>query len=198
MQVSDKNNNLLTRDREVNYYGAMFNKKDAQFYFDKLLQSLDWKQDEVVMFGKRITTRRKVAWYGNQPYEYTYSNMMKRALPWTPELQEIKHAIEKESGERFNSCLLNLYHSGEEGMGWHSDDEPELQKNGAIASVSFGAERKFVFKNKDTKEKVEIYLENGSLLIMRGETQKYWLHTLPKSKRVKNMRLNLTFRTIQV
>src|SRR5699024_713386 len=112
-------------------------------------------------------------------------------------LLELKNKIEEETGEEFNSCLLNLYHDGSEGMGWHSDDESDLKKNGTIGSLSLGAKRKFVFKHKTTKEKVEVFLDHGSLLLMKGETQRYWLHTLPPTKKVKSPRVNLTFRTIE-
>jgi alkylated DNA repair dioxygenase AlkB len=109
---------------------------------------------------------------------------------------DLKHKIEQETGETFNSCLLNLYHDGSEGMAWHSDGEKDLKKNGAIASLSFGAERKFAFKHKDTKEKVELILEHGSLLVMKDETQTHWLHRLPPTTKSKLPRVNLTFRTI--
>ncbi|HKL91257.1 MAG TPA: alpha-ketoglutarate-dependent dioxygenase AlkB, partial [Allomuricauda sp.] len=154
------------------------------------------EQDVVHMFGKRIETKRKVAWYGDQPFEYTYSNSTKKALLWTPELLAIKNLTEKFTEETYNSCLLNLYHSGEEGMGWHSDDEKELKPNGAIASLSFGAERKFAFKHKESKEKVGLTLDHGSLLVMKGTTQSNWLHRLPPTKLVKLPRINLTFRTV--
>jgi len=124
------------------------------------------------------------------------TQVTKYALPWTKELLELKALIEKETQEKFNSCLLNLYHNGEEGMAWHSDGESDLKKGAAIGSLSFGAERKFVFKHKKSKEKVELYLEHGSLLIMKGTTQKYWLHRLPPSKKITSPRINLTFRTI--
>src|SRR5699024_7452569 len=140
------------------------NQKEADYYLDALLNTIEWKNDETVIFGKKIITKRKVAWYAEKPFEYTYSKTTKTALPWTKELLELKNNIEQETGETFNSCLLNLYHNGEEGMGWHCDAETNLKKNGAIASISFGAERKFVFKHKTTQEKVELVLENGSLL----------------------------------
>jgi len=108
----------------------------------------------------------------------------------------IKDKVEKASSETYNSCLLNLYHNGEEGMGWHTDNEKELKKEGAIASVSFGAVRKFAFKHKKTQEKVELTLDNGSLLVMKGTTQSHWLHRLPPSKKITTPRINLTFRTI--
>lgn len=155
------------------------------------------ENDEVKIFGKQIITKRKVAWYGNQPFLYRYSNTSKTALPFTQELLAIKAVVEKISNETYNSCLLNLYHQGEEGMGWHSDAEPELKPNGAIASVSLGAERKFNFKHKITQEKKEILLHHGSLLVMKGTTQSFWLHQLPPTKKIKDLRINLTFRTIQ-
>lgn len=146
--------------------------------------------------AKKIITKRKAAWYGDNPFEYTYSNITKRALPWTKELQDLKAIAEKESGETYNSCLLNLYHTGEEGMAWHSDAEPDLKRDGAIASMSFGAERKFVFKHKRSGEKIELFLEHGSLLVMKGKTQTNWLHRLPPTTKIKTARINLTFRTI--
>ena len=124
----------------------------------------------------------------------SYSNSTKFALPWTPGLLEIKKKIEEESGETFNSCLLNLYHTGEEGMAWHSDDEKELRKNGCIASVSLGAERKFSFKHKISGETNSVLLEHGSLLEMKDETQTFWKHRLPPTKKVMEARINLTFR----
>ena len=148
------------------------------------------------MFGKTIITKRKVAWYGDQPYEYTYSHVTKSALPWTPALQRIKNKVEEVSCDTYNSCLLNLYHDGSEGMSWHSDDEKELKPEGAIASVSLGAERKFVLKHKQSAEKVEVFLHHGSLLVMKGETQTHWVHRLPPTKKVNTPRINLTFRTI--
>jgi alkylated DNA repair dioxygenase AlkB len=121
---------------------------------------------------------------------------VKKALPWTKELLELKKLVEKETGESFNSCLLNLYHDGTEGMAWHSDAEKDLKKNGAIASLSFGAERKFSFKHKLTKELVSLVLEHGSLLVMKDTTQSHWLHRLPPSAKHNKSRINLTFRTI--
>jgi alkylated DNA repair dioxygenase AlkB len=137
-----------------------------------------------------------VAWYGDRDFEYTYSNTTKRALPWTKELLELKAILENRTGEKFNSCLLNLYHNGDEGMAWHSDGEKDLKANGAIASLSFGAERKFSFKHKKTKETVKVILEHGSLLVMKDTTQTYWLHRLPTTKLITTPRVNLTFRTI--
>lgn len=192
----DETKNLLPKDGTVHYYGKLLHKKEADNYFEKLLINIQWENDEAIIFGNKIITKRKVAWYGEKPFEYTYSKTTKSALPWTGELLELKTLIEQKTGDTFNSCLLNLYHSGEEGMAWHSDAEPDLKKNGAIASLSFGAERKFSFKHKQTKETVSLLLEHGSLLMMKDTTQQKWLHRLPPTKSATKPRINLTFRTI--
>ncbi|RAI88472.1 alpha-ketoglutarate-dependent dioxygenase AlkB family protein [Algoriphagus yeomjeoni] len=195
-QESKENVNLLPKDGMVNYFGKIMPTTQALSYLEYLLNEIQWKNDVAIIFGKRIETKRKVAWYAEEPFEYTYSNTTKTALPWTKELLELKEFVEMKSGETFNSCLLNLYHNGSEGMAWHSDGETDLKKNGAIASVSFGAERKFAFKHKVTKETVSQVLENGSLLVMKGITQTHWVHRLPPTKLVSKPRVNLTFRTI--
>jgi alkylated DNA repair dioxygenase AlkB len=192
----DENKNLLSKDGTVNYYGKLLSFKDANHYLDRLLNTIEWKNDEAIIFGKHIITKRKVAWYGDTNFNYTYSNTTKNALVWTTELLELKAIVEEKTGEKFNSCLLNLYHNGDEGMAWHSDAEKDLKKNGAIASLSFGAERKFSFKHKETKETVSLILEHGSLLVMKDTTQTNWLHRLPPTKLTKKPRVNLTFRTI--
>ncbi|WPO66913.1 alpha-ketoglutarate-dependent dioxygenase AlkB [Acinetobacter haemolyticus] len=193
---ADPEQNYLPYDGTVQYYGKVVQTAAADHYFEALLHTIAWENDQALIFGKLFTTKRKVAWYGDRRFEYTYSNMNKYALPWTAELIELKALVETLTGETFNSCLLNLYHSGEEGMAWHSDGETDLKKNGAIASLSFGAERKFAFKHKQSKEKVELYLEHGSLLVMKDVTQTHWLHRLPPTKKVSTARINLTFRTI--
>lgn len=188
--------NLLPKDGIVNYYGKVLSRQEADHYLEKLLKTIEWRNDEAVIFGKHIVTKRKVAWYGERPFEYTYSNITKQALPWTKELLALKTLIEANTSETYNSCLLNLYHNGAEGMAWHSDGEKDLKKNGAIGSLSFGAERKFAFKHKVTKETVALHLEHGSILVMKGATQSHWLHRLPPTKTVTKLRVNLTFRTI--
>ena len=192
----DSTENKLPLDGTVNYFGKLFTNIEANDYLTNLLNHIDWKHDEAVIFGKRIITKRKVAWYGDHQFEYTYSNITKQALAWTNELVALKTVVEKHTGEQFNSCLLNLYHNGDEGMAWHSDAEKDLKKNGAIASLSFGAERKFAFKHKRSKQTVSLVLEHGSLLVMKGTTQTHWLHRLPPTKAVTKPRVNLTFRTI--
>ena len=189
--------NILPYDGEVRYYGKILGKAKAQDYFQQLLEDIQWENDKAIIFGKTIITKRKVAWYGDIPFKYTYSKTTKSALPWTKALLQLKALVEKESGESYNSCLLNLYHNGDEGMAWHSDGEKDLKKNGAIASLSFGAERKFAFKHKGTKQTVSLLLEKGSLLVMKGATQTNWLHRLPPTKKVNSPRVNLTFRTIE-
>jgi alkylated DNA repair dioxygenase AlkB len=192
----DNTQNLLPCDGTVNYYGQIFNSQEAGNYLEILLSTIEWKNDEAVIFGKRIITKRKVAWYGDTNFSYTYSNTTKQALSWTKELLELKTMVEQHTGEQFNSCLLNLYHNGSEGMAWHSDAEKDLKKNGAIASLSFGVERKFAFKHKITNDTVSVILQHGSLLVMKGETQTNWLHRLPPTKVIKMPRVNLTFRSI--
>jgi alkylated DNA repair dioxygenase AlkB len=189
--------NLLPKDGRVNYYGKVLPSKEANQYLDLLMQNILWENDEVIIFGKHIITKRKTAWYGDSDYLYTYSNTTKQALAWTKELSDLKQVVEELAGTKFNSCLLNLYHNGNEGMGWHSDDEKSLGKNNTIASLSLGAERKFLFKHKQSQQIVSLVLEHGSLLIMKDATQANWLHSLPKSKNVTQPRINLTFRTIR-
>jgi len=188
--------NLLPYDGAADYYGKVFTVKEGQDYLNRLLTTVEWRNDEIMMFGKHIQTKRKVAWYGDGAYSYTYSKTTKQALAWTDDLRALKRKAEEVSGASYNSCLLNLYHGGDEGMSWHSDNEKELEKDGAIASFSFGAERRFQFKHKGTGQLVEVLLESGSLLVMRGPCQTYWLHALPKTKKVMRPRVNLTFRTI--
>jgi alkylated DNA repair dioxygenase AlkB len=192
----DYTENILPSDGMVNYFGKLFTHKEADNYLECFLNTIEWKNDEAIIFGKRIITKRKVGWYGDTNFNYTYSKTTKQALSWTKELLELKNSIENQTGEKFNSCLLNLYHNGNEGMAWHSDAEKDLKKNGAIASLSFGAERKFAFKHKRTKETVSLILEHGSLLVMKDTTQTNWLHRLPPAKLITKPRVNLTFRTI--
>ena len=195
-EIIDANKNWLPYDGCVLYFGKVLNETQASTYYEKLLNDIDWRADEAVIFGQRIFTKRKVAWYGDTEFEYTYSKTTKKALVWTKELLELKKLVEKTTGETYNSCLLNLYHDGSEGMAWHSDSETALKKQGAIASLTLGAERKFSFKHKTTKEKVDLVLKHGSLLVIKGTTQDYWLHRLPPTTKVKTPRINLTFRTI--
>lgn len=195
---TDIHKNYLPFDGVVKYFGKVYDKLEADQYFDRLFNFIEWRNDEANMFGRHIVTKRKVAWYGNLNYHYTYSNATKLALPWTKELLALKTVTEQKTGSTYNSCLLNLYHDGNEGMAWHSDDEKMLAKDSSIASLTFGAERKFAFKHKTNDHKIEMILEHGSLLEMAGSTQTHWLHRLPPTKKVTRPRINLTFRTMDI
>lgn len=186
--------NLLPKDGEVIYFGIVFQQEEIESLFSKLQNEIEWKNDQALIYGKLITTKRKVAWYANKEFSYTYSKITKKALLFPQWLIELKEKVEKLTNETYNSCLLNYYSDGGEGMTYHSDAEKELKKNGSIASLSFGAERNFVFKHKSTAENVSVFLESGSLLEMKGETQTHWLHALPTTKKVNSLRINLTFR----
>ncbi len=192
----DPAENLLPRDGTVNYFGPVLAADAARDCHQALLRDIPWRNDETVIFGRHIVTARKVAWYGDSDFPYTYSGTTKQALPWTGELSMLKDLVEKLTATRYNSCLLNLYHDGNEGMAWHSDDEGSLGRNPTIASLSLGAERTFRLKHKRLPLAVALSLENGSLLVMKDTTQSHWLHCVPKSTRIKTPRINLTFRTM--
>lgn len=188
--------NLLPHDGTVHYPGKILSKARADAFYEALRTEIAWKPDEIQLFGKRIQTKREVAWYADEPFSYTYSRTTKHALAWTKTLLELKTIVEKASGEHFNSCLLNLYHDGTQGMAWHADSEAMLKPQGTIASLSLGAERRFLFRHKTTNEIVETFLEHGSLLLMKGQTQSFWQHRLPPSAKITSARINLTFRNI--
>ena len=197
-KLVDETANLLPYNGTVHYYGKLLTATEADYYYDRLHSTIAWQHDEAMMFGRRIVTKRKVAWYGDDAFSYTYSRMTKEAVSWTEELRALKLVVEQTTGTSFNSCLLNLYHNGDEGMGWHSDDEKSLAADSAIASLSLGAERKFSFRHRESKETVSLLLEHGSLLLMKGVTQTHWLHQLPKTKKITDPRTNLTFRSMVV
>lgn len=186
--------NILPSQGIANYYGLLMPHEEADYYYSHLLNNINWQHDEAIVLGKTIQTKRKMALYGDKSFEYGYSKTIKTALLWTDELLEIRDLVERKVGERFNSCLLNLYHNGSEGMAWHCDDEKDLMFQGSIASLSLGAERKFSFKHKKTKHTESLLLQHASLLVMKGETQTHWLHSLPTTKKVNSPRINLTFR----
>lgn len=191
--INDRTQNFLPYDGVVNHYGTVISYVKANEYLNSLLKEIAWENDTFYIAGKNITTGRKIAWYGDKDFNLSYSHIQKVGHIWSAKLLELKNIIEEITSETFNSCLLNLYHTGEEGLGWHSDGE-----KGAIASLSLGATRKFVFKHKKTKEKVVFNLANGDLLVMRGATQQHWLHTIPSTKKVMQPRINLTFRNISL
>ncbi len=167
----------------------------ANAIFATLKSNIEWKQEKIRIFGKEVLEPRLVAWYGDKPYKYTGKLML--PLAWTALLLDLKNTIEQSSGHIFNTVLLNYYRNGQDSMGWHSDDEPELGRNPVVASLNFGEARKFQFRLKSDKNtKHEIWLENGSLLIMKGDTQHLWQHSLPKSSKAIGERINMTFRYI--
>lgn len=192
-----ENENLLPFDGTLKYLGVCFNEAENELYFNRLMTEINWKNDEAFIFGKHYITDRKVAWYAEKPISYTYSRKTKTAEIFNPILLELKEKVEQIIGLSFNSCLLNLYHNGNEGMAWHSDDESELIKHYGIISLSFGAERKFSVKHKKLGVKKDILLQNGSILLMADEMQDFWLHRLPKTKKISKPRINLTFRLMK-
>ena len=188
--------NLLPCDGIVNDYGNAF-ADEADTMLAWLLAEVPWQHDEIRLYGKRIVTARRIAWYGDDAFDYRYSGVNHRARLWTPPLRALRDRVSALVGVHFNSCLLNRYDDGSQGMAWHSDDEAELGPETVIASVSFGATRKFAFRHCQTRQKVEMMLRHGQLIVMRGQTRAYWQHALMKSTRVTQPRVNLTFRTIR-
>jgi alkylated DNA repair dioxygenase AlkB len=160
----------------------------------RLLAETDWREESVVVYGKRHLQPRLSAWYGDAAY--TYSGLHLQPAPFTPLLNTLRHAVETATGQTFNSVLLNYYRNERDSMGMHSDDEPELGPAPAIASLSFGGTRTFILKHKHNKKTVRIELTDGSLLLMAGETQKHWLHGINKMTKMLQTRINLTFRNI--
>ena len=193
----DPTQNLLPFDGELYYFGTIMSAAEASNWLKILSEKTEWKHDELIMFGKKIITSREVAMYADDNYQYTYSKQTKEAKKWFPELVDLKQIVEQHTQKSFNSCLLNLYHNGKESMGWHSDNESDLEHNDHIASLSFGAERKFNFRHKTTKKKIELHLAHGSLLLMKGTIQTYWQHQLPVMAKVTEPRINLTFRNLK-
>ncbi|WP_347456338.1 alpha-ketoglutarate-dependent dioxygenase AlkB [Acinetobacter thermotolerans] len=189
--------NLLPYDGIVKDYGLILTGEQSQKYLQYFLQHLAWEQDEVFLFGKHYVTARKIAWYGDENYQYRYSGSVKKSHIWQPVLFRLKQHIEQRVGHPFNSCLANLYEHGQQGMGWHSDNEGSLisaQRETVIASLSFGATRKMRFRHNQTGEVVELILHSGQLIVMRGQTQQYWKHQISKTSKVLTPRINLTFR----
>ena len=189
--------NLLPCDGKVNDLGIVIDYPSALYY--ALLTTLPWQSDIVTLFGKTHVTTRQIVWMGDSDASYQYSGHTRQAIAWTDSVFHVKHHVEQQLLKigihaNFNSCLLNYYPSGDEGMGYHADDEKELGHQPIIASLSLGATRKFVFKHKKTQDKIELYLESGQLIVMHGDTQEYWKHTITKTKTVNEGRISLTFR----
>ena len=191
--------NLLPYDGQVNDLGIVIDYPSPLFY--NLLTELPWQEDIVTLFGKTHVTTRQIVWMGDSDIDYQYSGHTRQTIPWTDTVFHVKQHVEQQLlilgiDVNFNSCLLNYYPSGEDGMGYHADDERELGEQPVIASLSLGATRKFVFKHKKTQDKVELYLESGQLIVMHGDTQSFWKHSITKTKKVTTGRISLTFRQI--
>jgi alkylated DNA repair dioxygenase AlkB len=183
---------------EIEYYPTFFDSEKASVLFQKLYLETPWQQDEIVVYGKKFQQPRLTALYGNEGKQYAYSNIVMHPLKWTTMLIHIKNEIETVCNENFTTVLLNLYRNGKDSNGWHADNEKELGVNPTIASVSFGAERMFHLQHNTIKEaNLKLKLEHGSLLLMKGETQHYWKHQIPKTAKPLDARLNLTFRIIK-
>ena len=196
-ELAGKKETITTNlDGLVVYYPDFLNESESKEVFDVFMQELEWNRERLLMYGKEILMKRKVALYGDKGLLYTYSGDSKQSLQWHPLLSEIRNHLKTKTNQEFNICLANLYHDGSEGMGWHADDEPELGPNPTVASVSLGASRDFQIRHNKTGETINISLEPGSLLIMSGPFQHNWKHQIPKRARVKSPRINLTFRRI--
>lgn len=190
------NSNLLPKQGEVYYYPHFFTDNETTVFFSRLQTEIEWKQEPIKIFGREIMQPRLTAWYGDK--KYSYSGIDLTPLPWTDVLLLIKERIEEISQVQFNSVLLNYYRNNQDSMGWHRDNEKELGKNPVIGSVSFGATRRFCLRHHLEKElKTTVNIEDGGYLLMKGETQHYWHHSVPKESREIGPRINLTFRYIQ-
>lgn len=185
-------------DAEINYYPKFFDKEQADKIYFELLQEIAWQQDNITVFGKTHPQPRLTALYGNEGKPYSYSNITMQPNPWNTLLQKIKYFIEATTECQFTTVLLNQYRDGKDSNGWHADNEKELGTNPIIASLSFGAERVFQLKHNTIADaKKSLVLEHGSLLLMKGSTQHFWKHQIPKTAKPIGNRINLTFRSIK-
>ena len=187
-------------DADLEYFPSLFPEKQATRLLNALLNNVEWVQNTIRFYGKESLVPRLEAWYGDAGKSYAYSGIRMDPKPWIKELLEIKKAIEPLASTRFNSVLINYYRDGRDRVAWHSDDEKELGPNPVIGSVSLGAERKFKLRHKDHKQNAnygEVILSHGSLLVMKGETQRFWKHEIPRTARPIGKRINLTFRVIK-
>lgn len=189
---------VINTNGQVILYPNFFGIKERDYFFSYLYDHVQWRQDIIQFFGKKIPLPRLTGWYGDEGKLYTYSGIEQHPEPWNAVLKSIKSKVEEISEVTFNSVLLNLYRDGKDSVSWHSDDEPELGENPIIASVSFGTTRRFSLKHKISKDyKIDIDLPNGSLLLMKGETQHCWQHRIAKTSKSVQPRINLTFRVIK-
>ena len=195
--INNNSEPVKIQNGEYIYIPSFFGITKSNHYFQKLAKQIDWKQEEINMYGRVVKLPRLTAWYGDNDKPYSFSGITLSPNPWTPELIDIKQAIESKCAVVFNSVLLNLYRNGNDSISWHTDAEKELGNNPVIASVNFGATRTFQLRHQTTKQKIELKLKHGSLLIMQGELQHYWQHQVPKTRKDVGERINLTFRVIK-
>ncbi len=185
-------------DGELLYFPQAFSARQAQQFLDHCLHELPWRQDRILIAGRSILVPRLQNWFGDPGALYSYSGIALSPLPWTAMLHDIKSRVEALCHVRFNSVLANHYRDGRDSVSWHSDDEPELGGHPVIASVSFGASRRFELRHryKRSQPTLRLNLDHGSVLVMRGTTQAFWRHQVPKEEGVNTPRINLTFRQI--
>lgn len=185
-------------DGDLRLWPSAFEAAETPVLFADLRRTIDWQQEEILIFGAPRQVPRLVAWHGDPEARYTYSGTVHEPRPWMPVLERIRDRVHRLTGAKFNAVLLNLYRDGRDGMGWHADDEPELGPEPVIASVSFGASRRFCLRHRRRKDlRRELLLADGSLLLMAGQTQRHWVHAVPKTSRPAGERINLTFRLVR-
>ena len=195
---SDEKQFFNLPNAELIYVPNFFTKEKADNYFKIINSETNWQHDDITVFGKTYKQPRLTALFGESNQTYSYSNITMYPNPFTSTLNDIKQKVEGFSNHHFNTLLINLYRNGNDSNGWHADNEKELGQNPIIASVSFGAERYFHLKHRNDKSlKQKLLLQHGSLLLMQGKTQHYWLHQIAKTKKEIGQRINLTFRIIK-
>ena len=192
----EKSTIICCEQISLEYYPHFFPDKVANQYLEDLMDRIEWQEEHYSIYGKMVKAPRLMAWYGDNHASYQYSGIQHQPNAWIASLTKIRNVLEKKFNCRFNSVLSNLYRNGQDSMGWHADNEPELGKSPIIASVSFGSERQFYLRHNSQKSIFKILLQHSSVLVMQGETQRFWKHALPKSKRIHHPRINLTFRNI--
>jgi alkylated DNA repair dioxygenase AlkB len=194
---SSEKQHMILPNAELIYVPDFFKIQEANYYFNAINNQTQWQHDDITVFGKTYKQPRLTALFGDTNQPYSYSNITMYPKAFTPILNEIKEKVEDFSNEKFNTLLINLYRDGNDSNGWHADNEKELGTNPVIASISLGEERPFHFKHRALKtERHKIDLKHGSLLLMKGEMQHFWLHQIAKTKRKIQPRINLTFRKL--
>lgn len=188
---------LLNSDGELDFVEAFVPPEEADGILARLRDELDWQEEDIVIAGRPIKVPRLVCWYGDPGTRYRYSGVVHEPLPWTALLSDLKRRVEERCGRRFNSVLGNFYRDGNDSMGWHADKEKELGPEPYIASLSFGAERRFELCHNRSRERLALPLSQGSLLLMGGSLQRHWRHRIPKMPGLRTPRINLTFRFTQ-